>query len=137
MDDEYNIFYYKPDGVKTIYYECPAKSTEHLREFTDYKKHLTRCRSLQGKKGFLCHYNFAHVFLEMNLRNQHEDSCWAKALGAKKKKIGDQNMIDLGKAGEKLLLSEEIQEFDENQLLNESTSSMMVEENSAAQRRGK
>jgi hypothetical protein len=124
--EEFNILDHKPDRNKLIIYVCPAKSTEKVKDFEEFKKHLVRCRVLQGKKGYLCKYNFAHVFLDMNMRSQHEEKCWAKDLGPKDgKELGQRNTIDLGKAGEhRLLKTDDIKELS----IDFNNSSMIMEE---------
>ena len=54
---------------------CPSDSSHTSYTYEDFRQHLIKCRALQNKTGFICKYNFSHIFLNSNERNFHENKC--------------------------------------------------------------
>lgn len=100
---------------------CPSDSSHTSYAYEDFRQHLIKCRALQNKTGFICKYNFSHIFLNSNERNFHENKCDDKDDDFKYYLNGENSLV-MGAKSKDFILSSK---FDEMNVMNKKKHSSL------------
>lgn len=101
---------------------CPSDSSHTSYTYEDFRQHLIKCRALQNKTGFICKYNFTHIFLNSNERNFHENKCDDKD-DSFNCNLNGESFLTLGAKSKDFILSSK---FDEINVMNKKKHSSVL-----------